>query len=80
MILETAVECTRVCRDQRVQQGVTTQRASARKKEQRSWARWAWCNQVHSVASRAAKVEKDKKSSINEVNAMLISGQLLFLG
>ena len=80
MILEKAVGCTRVCRAWHVQQGETTQWATAHKKEQRSWARWALRNRVHSVVTRVVSVNKGANANAHAVCEMFASGQLLFLG
>jgi hypothetical protein len=80
IILEKAVGCARVCRARRVQQGVTTQWAPAHKEEQRSWARWARCNRVHSVITQEVSSQKGKKVCIHAGSQAFTSGQLLFLG
>ena len=69
-----------MCRARRVQQGVTTLRALARKEDQRGWARWAWCNRVHSGVTHTVSGQKGKKVSIHAACEMFTSGQLLFLG
>jgi uncharacterized protein (DUF924 family) len=61
IILEKAVGCARVCRARRVQQGATTQWALAQKEEQRSWARRARCNRVHSVLTQEVRFQKGRK-------------------
>jgi hypothetical protein len=79
MILETAVGCTRVCRDWRGRQGVTTQWAPAHKAEQRSLARQARCNRMHSAVTQKAIVIEEG----NDIHAAFLkfaSGQLRFPG
>ena len=49
MILDSAVERARACRDRRARQDGTTPRAPARKEEQRRMARRAWCARVRSA-------------------------------
>jgi hypothetical protein len=80
MNLETAVECARGCRDWRVRQGVTTQWACAHKAEQRSLARQARCNRVHSAVTYEVHVIEAGKFNIQAAFLMFASGQLRFLG
>jgi len=80
MILETAVGCARGCCVRRVQQGMTTLRALARKEDQRGWARWAWCHWVRSGVTQAVSGQKEEKVRMHAVCEMFTSGQLLFLG
>jgi predicted nucleic acid-binding protein len=49
--LETAVGCTRVCRERRAWQGGTKQRTPVRNEEQRGQDRRARCNRVHSAVT-----------------------------
>ena len=49
--LETAVGCARVCRERRAWQGETKQRTEVANEEQRSQARRARCNRVHSAVT-----------------------------
>ena len=80
MILETAVGRACQCRDRRVRQGATTQRATARKEEQRRMARRARCWQVRSAVT--PQVSGNETAKVNTHAALLKfeSGQLLFLG
>ena len=80
IILETAVECARVCRDWRARQGETTEWASAHKAEQRSLARQARCNRVHSAVTQNVIVIEAGKVNIHAAFLMFASGQLRFLG
>ena len=80
IILETAVECARVCRDWRARQGVTTQWACAHKAEQRSLARQARCSRAHSDLTRKVIVGEEEKVNIHAAFLMFASGQLRFLG
>ena len=80
IILETAVECARVCRDWRARQGVTTQWASAHKAEQRSLARQARCSRAHSALTRKVIVADEEKVNIHSAFLMFARGQLRFLG
>ena len=77
---ETAVGCARVCRERRAWQGETKQRTPVRNEEQRSQARRARCNRVHSVVTEKVKMNEDEKVSIHSDLEMFTSGQLLFLG
>ena len=79
-ILETAVECARVCRDWRARQGVTTRWAYAHKAEQRSLARQARCNRAHSAVTQKVSVIEVGKVNIHAAFLMFASGQLRFLG
>ena len=76
MILETEVGCVRVRCERRVWQGVTTQRAIARKKEQRCQARRAWCNRVHSVFTQMVTTGEGKKVNVRRAFEMFKSDQL----
>jgi hypothetical protein len=78
--LETAVGCARVCRAWRARQGVTTQWASAHKAEQRSMARQARCNRVHSAVIYQVNVIEAKNVNAHAVFLKFASGQLPFLG
>ena len=78
--LETAVGCARVCRERRAWQGETKQRTQVRNEDQRSQARRARCNRVHSVVTEKVKMNEDEKVSIHSDLEMFTSGQLLFLG
>ena len=90
MILETAVECARVCRDWRARQGVTTQWAHAHKAERVAWslaspsecslARQARCNRAHSAVTQNVVVIEEGKVTIHAAFLMFASGQLRFLG
>ena len=80
MILETVVECARVCRDWRARQGETTQWAPAHKAEQRSMARQARCNRVHSAVTHQVNVIEAGKVNVHAAFLKLSSGQLPFLG
>jgi len=62
MILETAVGCARQCRDRCARQGARTQRAPARKDEQRRMAHRAWCCRVHSGLTPQVNVIEARKS------------------
>jgi transposase-like protein len=76
MILETAVECARVCRDWTVRQGVTTQWAAAHTAEQRSLAPQTRCNRVHSAATQKAIVIEEGNVNIHAAFLKFASGQL----
>jgi hypothetical protein len=78
--LETAVERACQCRDRRVRQGVTTRRATARKKEQRGMARRARCWQVRSAVTPQASGNEAAKVNTHAAFVKFESGQLLFLG
>jgi hypothetical protein len=80
MILETAIGCTRVCRDWRGRQGVTTQWAPAHKAEQRSLARQARCNRMHSAVTQKAIVIEEGNVNIHAAFLKFASGQLRFPG
>jgi len=80
MILETAVECARVCRDWRARQGETTKWASAHKAEQRSLARQARCNRVRSAVTHKVIVIEEGKVTIHAAFLKFASSQLRFLG
>jgi hypothetical protein len=80
MILETAVGCARVSRDWRARQGVTTQWACAHKAEQRSLARQARCNRVHSAVTQKENVIEERKVNIHAAFLKFASGQLRFPG
>ena len=78
--LETAVGCARVCRDRRAGQGETTQWAPAHKAEQRSMARQARCNWVHSALTHQVNLIEAGKVIVHAVFLKFASGQLPFLG
>jgi hypothetical protein len=59
---------------------VTTQWACAHKAEQRSLARRARCNRVHSAVTYLVNVIKAEKFNIHTAFLMFASGQLRFLG
>ena len=80
MILETAVERARQCRDRRVRQGARTQRATARKDEQRRMARRARRWRVRSVLTQAVSFIEAAKVNCHAVLVKVASGQLPFLG
>jgi hypothetical protein len=80
MILKTAVERARQCRDRRVRQGARTRRATARKDEQRRMARRARRWRVRSILTQAVNVNEAAKVNIHAVLVKVASGQLPFLG
>ena len=69
-----------MCRDWRARQGVTTQWAFAHKAEQRSLARQARCNRVHSALTYQENVIEAEKVNAHAVFLKFASGQLPFLG
>jgi len=69
MILETAVECVRVCRVRGARQGATTQWANAHKAEQRRMALRAWCNRAHSAVTQ--KMSPSEEEIVNVHAAFL---------
>jgi hypothetical protein len=66
--------------ERRVWQGTTTRRACARKEEQRSQARRARRNRVHSAVTRQVNVIEAGIFNVHAVFLMFASGQLRFLG
>ena len=80
LILETTVECARGCRDRRAREGATTQRALARKAEQRTMARRARCHRVHSALKQAVNMIEAVNFSAHAVLQRGSSDQLWFLG
>ena len=69
-----------MCRDWRARQGETTQWAFAHKAEQRSLARQARCNRVHSAVTNPVNLIEEEKVNAHAVFLMFASGQLPFLG
>ena len=69
-----------MCRDWRARQGETTQWAVAHKAEQRSMARQARCNRVHSAVTSQVNVIEEGKVSVHAAFLKFESGQLPFLG
>jgi hypothetical protein len=69
MILETAVECARVCRARGVRQGATTQWADAHKAEQRRMAPRAWRNRAYSAVTQ--KINLIEEEVVNVRAAVL---------
>ena len=69
-----------MCRERRAGQGETKQRTPVRNEEQRSQARRARCNRVHSAVTYMVKMNEDRKVDIHAALEMFTSGQLLFLG
>ena len=59
---------------------MTTQWAPAHKAEQRSLARQARCNRVHSAVTQNAIVIEEGKVNIHAAFLKFASGQLRFLG
>ena len=58
----------------------TTQWATAHKAEQRSMARQARCNRVHSAVTHQVNMIEAGKVNVNAALLKLSSGQLPFLG
>jgi hypothetical protein len=78
--LENAVERARVRRWGRGWQGATTQRALARKAEQRRQTRPQRCNRVRSVFTQKVNAIEAEKFSVHAGLQRNASGQLRFLG
>jgi hypothetical protein len=69
-----------VCRDWRVRKGEATRWAFAHKAQQRSLARQARCNRVHSAVTYQVHVIEARKLNIDAAFLMFASGQLPFPG
>ncbi|UUZ66187.1 hypothetical protein LP417_34705 (plasmid) [Polaromonas sp. P1-6] len=59
---------------------MTTQWAPAHKAEQRSMARRARCNRVHSAVTQKVNAIEEGKVNVHAAFLKFESGQLLFLG
>jgi hypothetical protein len=80
MNLDTSVGRARVCGFRVGWQGATTQRAGARKEEQRGQTARKPCNRARSGATHWVKANEGAYARTHWAYQGLVSGQLRFLG